>query len=577
MGNELLKEKKFKEKSLRLTEENDIYQNFGKWKILKNEILGKGTFTTVLKGLKPKTGELVAIKKIFCFKILDNQKILKSTSKEIFHLKKCSCVDNPFLVKILDHFKCSQEKSNSKYLVLEFCNGGNLEKEITKNNKKGFCEKKSLEIAYQILIGLKTLSDLEIIHRNLKPANILINKDKSGKVYKIGGFGLSKKCRNFTEKTGTLKYMGPEHYNKNFKKTKAVDIWAFGLIVHEMIFGKSPYGGINPQYYEREVMIRVVHKKYSIPKTKKIERATKNLLVRCLNKNPEHRITVHALLNHPCFKFCRERVHDRVKNLDQIIDNFSIYKNMKIESKYHEKIFFFETEELLAPDQMKLLKMVEMISKSFKDYRDITDLILETSESMLERIAEFSDYEKKISQCLLCRAFFRANLLLKIFETELLSDQLEILLKKIPFCGKVEINEKIWKKFYEGKIFWKIYDVVFKDFCEIRDELEMSDWWKKNNQVEEYKFIPSEFDKQEKELNHLRKMIHTKVKIFLSEKKKNCDFEEIARLQLIYDYEKYDLCLPLDYDVDEKIFQLELKNNDEIIKEIESLFEEKSN
>lgn len=583
MGNKPPKLDLSKETILRLLKENSKYKIFGEWKMLKKEILGKGGFATVYKGLNTRTNKQVAIKKISCKEISDYNSIREIVENEIFLLKKCSFVDNPYLLKIFQHFQCPQDQENTTYLVLEYCNGGNLSNELKKHKDVGLGEKKSLEIAYQILIGMKALSDLEIIHRDLKPDNILIHQDeKTGeKVYKIGDFGLSKKARRFNEKSGTMRYMGPEYYTQRNNLTKAVDVWAFGLIVHEMIFGRSPYEGINPKFYKNEIMIRVIHRKYCVPRTKEIERATNNLLIRCMNKNPDNRITVDNLIVHPCFKFCREEIHSKIEYIERVIGNFSIYRKTGIESKLRTGYIPTEPTEEQDPAQRELLKIVKILAKCFHDYRDINNLMFETSESIKENKAKFSLYEKKISQGLLSRAFFRASLLLKILETEKFSDDLELLIKKIPLCPKIEISKKIWKKLVENKEYWKTRDNAFRDFYGTRDALQNSDGWKENNPEEkfvtEYKFAEHEFDEQEKELSILMGMIQMKVKTVLDQKGKNWDFEEVVRLQFIYNHEKCgESCLPLDYNIDDKILQIGFKNRDGLILELENLFTEQN-
>lgn len=98
-------------------------------------------------------------------------------------------------------------------------------------------------IIYQVLSGLKYLHENKIIHRDMKPANILM--DKSEIRYKIADFGVAtevigKNSNTHRTNTGTPWYMAPEVI-KNEAYSYSIDIWAVGCILYELISGKRPY------------------------------------------------------------------------------------------------------------------------------------------------------------------------------------------------------------------------------------------------------------------------------------------------------------------------------------------------
>lgn len=117
------------------------------------------------------------------------------------HMLKYPC---PFIVKIFDCFLTE----NNIYLVLEFCDDGDLARDLTKRTRIPEVEAKV--IIYQIVRALDFIADLGVIHRDLKPDNIFKQKTKNGSIYKLGDFGLAVAKNNETQTAGTAPYMAPE-------------------------------------------------------------------------------------------------------------------------------------------------------------------------------------------------------------------------------------------------------------------------------------------------------------------------------------------------------------------------------
>ena len=131
---------------------------------LDNKVLGKGSFGTVYLGTDIANDRYVSLKKIPAEIIKDPQKI-ESLANEILI---SSGVDNENLVKILD----LTEISNDKYIVYEFCNGGDLRRYL--RFFKTFDERTVQYIMLQVLKGLSELHSKKIIHHDLKPENVLV-------------------------------------------------------------------------------------------------------------------------------------------------------------------------------------------------------------------------------------------------------------------------------------------------------------------------------------------------------------------------------------------------------------------
>jgi len=143
-------------------------------------------------------------------------------------------VDNPFIIKLHYAFQ-SPEKL---YFVMDFVNGGEMFYLLRSSDR--FTEIRVKFYAAEILLALECLHNMNIVYRDLKPENLLL--DAEGHI-RLTDFGLSKilkkreTCFSFC---GTPEYLAPEiitgeGYNQD------IDFWAFGLIIYEMLSGINPF------------------------------------------------------------------------------------------------------------------------------------------------------------------------------------------------------------------------------------------------------------------------------------------------------------------------------------------------
>ncbi|KAJ2124625.1 Serine/threonine kinase [Coemansia sp. RSA 720] len=207
---------------------------FENFKFVK--VLGKGNFGKVMLSEEKGTGKLYAIKVLKKEFIVENDEF-DSTRSEKRVLLIANQERHPFLVGLHSCF----QTSNHIFFVMEYISGGDLMMHVQK--KGSFGERQAKFFACEILLGLAYFHKAGIIYRDLKLDNILL--DNEGHV-KIADYGLCKENMGYGQTTitfcGTPEFMAPEIVLEQ-RYGRAVDWWAFGVLIYEMILGTSPFHG----------------------------------------------------------------------------------------------------------------------------------------------------------------------------------------------------------------------------------------------------------------------------------------------------------------------------------------------
>ncbi|KAF2002603.1 hypothetical protein P154DRAFT_130498 [Amniculicola lignicola CBS 123094] len=245
------------------------------------DCLGKGAFGSVYQALNWGTGETVAIKQIRLENLGGAE--LKTIMLEIDLLKN---LKHHHIVKYHGFVKSSE----SLYIILEFCENGSLHS-ICKNYGK-FPEHLVGIYMFQVLHGLHYLHEQGVIHRDIKGANILTNKD--GRV-KLADFGVATKASGMDQLSvvGTPYWMAPEVIELS-GATTASDIWSVGCTVIELIEGKPPYHKLQPM----QALFRIVNDEHP-PIPGSVSPLVRDFLMECFQKNPALRMSAKRLLKHP--------------------------------------------------------------------------------------------------------------------------------------------------------------------------------------------------------------------------------------------------------------------------------------
>ena len=253
--------------------------------------LGKGSF-----------GEVFLVKnidsdEIYAMKILRKERILKQNLLKyaISERNVLSSSHHPFIVKFIFAF----QTSSRLFLILEYCPNGDLSKHLM--FEKRFKEPRAKFYLCEILLALEDLHKRDIIFRDLKPDNIML--DKEGHC-KLTDFGLSKEGvnKNVYAKSfcGSIAYLAPEMLKKE-GHGKAVDWYLLGVVFYEMLVGNTPYYTIKKE----DIFYNVEFGVLKIPQF--ISKEASDLLRKLLERNPLKRLgggarDAEEIKEHPYFK-----------------------------------------------------------------------------------------------------------------------------------------------------------------------------------------------------------------------------------------------------------------------------------
>ncbi|XP_029921021.1 serine/threonine-protein kinase ULK1 [Myripristis murdjan] len=268
-------------------------ETVGKFEFSRKDLIGHGAFAVVFKGRhREKHDWEVAVKCINKKNLAKSQTLL---GKEIKILKE---LKHENIVALLDF----QETASSVYLVMEYCNGGDLADYL---HSKGTLSEDTIRVFLQQIAGaMRVLQAKGIIHRDLKPQNILLSYPPGRKSHsnntciKIADFGFARYLQNnmmAATLCGSPMYMAPEVIMSQNYDAKA-DLWSIGTIVFQCLTGKAPFQASSPQdlrlFYEKNKTLSP-----NIPRETSCH--LRHLLQGLLQRNHKDRMDFDEFFCHP--------------------------------------------------------------------------------------------------------------------------------------------------------------------------------------------------------------------------------------------------------------------------------------
>ena len=250
-------------------------------------VIGKGSFGKVYQVQKKDSGEIYAMKEM-SKEVIERENLLEHTFAEKSILQR---IDHPFVVALHYAFQTKEKL----YLVLDFLSGGELFFHLSQVGR--FEEPRARFYAAEIGLAIGHLHSLDIIYRDLKPENCVLDKD--GHVC-LTDFGLAKtNVRGSTEGAvtfcGTPEYLAPE-FLIGGGHGKAVDWWSLGVLVYEMLCGLPPFYSENVSE-----MYELILKK-PLEFGDHVSAPARDLITKLLDRNPETRLqNVEIYKAHPFF------------------------------------------------------------------------------------------------------------------------------------------------------------------------------------------------------------------------------------------------------------------------------------
>ena len=254
--------------------------------------LGRGSFGTVHRARDLTTGRLFAIKVIERASLqTEYQKRMLMTEASILNR-----IDHPNVLHLHKFLK----SKNNYYLVLDYCDQGELYSEIRSRPEGYLPETDALEFMKQIMNGFVELRRHRVIHRDIKTENIFL---KDGRAV-IGDFGLSKQGEDTAISfVGSRELMAPELLktaNTRATYDSRVDLWSLGILFYEMLFGKTPF-----KFESNAQILRDIShfSGNNLPIPREVSEATKSLLRGLITEKPEDRLDWQEFFNHPAFSY----------------------------------------------------------------------------------------------------------------------------------------------------------------------------------------------------------------------------------------------------------------------------------
>ncbi len=243
--------------------------------------IGRGGMATIFRAVDLRMGRIVAVK-ILREMYSTDPKFVTRFQREA---RAASALQHPNIVQVFDY----GQSKESYFIVMEYVDGMDLRRYL---KKRSILENdRAVEIAHDVALGLGAAHRRGIVHRDVKPQNIMLNDDGLVKLTDFGIASMYKDAESERLTTtgmtlGTVQYYAPEQAQGEIVKP-AADIYALGIVMYEMLTGRTPFEGDTPV----AVAMKHIQEAPEPPSryNPRVTPALERIILRCMEKDPRDR------------------------------------------------------------------------------------------------------------------------------------------------------------------------------------------------------------------------------------------------------------------------------------------------
>ena len=325
-------------------------------------LIGEGAFSKVYRVKDLKTNEFYAAK-ICNFMVDEETKDSQETLLLFREVNLMSLLNHPAIIKFIGYSQNDFDGDPCPIILTEFASNGSLrsliEMEQSGLSPPEWNETKKLIIIYGIAAGMSYLHSNKVLHRDLKPENILIDDFLHPK---ISDFGLSKildflsvsmivQSQKGTK--GTPIYMSPEAFEEEY--SNASDVYAFAIIVYEIVSGERPFNEPNMTFMKIYLKIK---EGYRPELNSCIPEAYRELIENCWAQSPDDRLSFDEIVN--CLKTNEDFITDLIDK-NEFLDYVDFIDDAKSSFEKSKQMFHFD-DFIKAHGRNKVLQKVTLTS-----------------------------------------------------------------------------------------------------------------------------------------------------------------------------------------------------------------------
>uniref|UniRef100_A0A914ZN68 Peripheral plasma membrane protein CASK n=1 Tax=Parascaris univalens TaxID=6257 RepID=A0A914ZN68_PARUN len=288
------------------------------------DLIERGPLSTVYRAVHRTSSKLFTVKSIDLQKYIANSGLTRDdVDKEI---EICAQLKHSFLCELKDVIAGDK----AVHMVFEFLDGDDICFEIVKRASAGFVYSEAVASHYmkQLMQALQYMHSQGIVHRDIRPHNIVLASKDNSAPLKLTGFGVALKLDSSDSlvaggRVGTPQFMAPEVVSNQEYGTK-VDLWSAGVLLYILLCGRLPFVGSRRKIYESVTEGRYSHHGGT---WQSISNSAKDLLIRLLTVDQHKRISAEEALNH---EWIRERDHAAPKkHLQSTVDQIRRYNSRR--------------------------------------------------------------------------------------------------------------------------------------------------------------------------------------------------------------------------------------------------------